>query len=680
MLFIGIAIISVFYILFYPADGRVEIGDTMAYHTLASNLKHFGTFGERFHVVTPGLHVFHTMPSGELISTTFRPPGYSAFLALLYFASENYYFIAIIQSLLAIFSLVLFYKLVNMYFCKKVALISLGLYALLPAFYQLNISFWSESFTQSILIISIYLFLTGRRIIANLIIPSLLLSWVILSRPTYAVYLLVILVLLVINYFRYKTIEQWLLAIFVVTIIPITIWSVRCSYVTKKPVFISSTTGINFFLSNNPYVINGRASTWPSPEYLKQNGINVFRNDYNDAVLNQQTTKSGLKWIKDNPWLFMRLIPNRLVYFFAPITNNFMPRGVGGHLPRYVLEFITVWSNVLGYILIFFSIIGMWFLPRKKLLLWLLPYLAIIAVTYPENRYFFPFVLPMSVLAAYGLISVKEIKKVKVALLMAVILTIYQLNYFLPNLYRHVVLSSNFFSKHTNLINFANKNPEKTFIADSTDVYNGPNVVIKKPPVGNQEFFTLSTEGKLVTESEIILKIENSQIYTNLPNPFSGLDKNLYPKLANQNALVFDHFDNRSVFKIAKEGIGKSDINSISHSSDRPNQISFIDDFVIEKGKTLLVETTFSSRGKVVICDQNYGNCFDLVYLAEADNFVVNILIDANKFPGKHDVYKIGIVNYVNFPQPNNYNILFTGTRANFTPSGVIVKINEANK
>jgi len=670
---------SIFFIVFYPSDSRVEIGDTMAYHTLASNIKQYRTFGERYQAAIPGLHLFHTMPSGEEISTTYRPPGYPAFLALLYLVSENYYFVAIFQSLLAILSLCFLYKLIRKYFSHKVALISLGLYSLLPAFYQLNVSFWSESFTQSILIISVYLFLTGRKIFLNLILPSLLLSWVMLSRPTYAIYLFVILLMIFINYLKHKSIDKWLLAIFIVTMIPIAIWSVRCSHVTKKPVFISSTTGINLFISNNPYVMNGRASTWPSAEYLTQNGIDISRNDYNDAILNQQMIKSGLKWIKENPWLFIELVPNRIVYFFAPITNNFLPKGLSGHLPNLFLGVIAIWSNLIFYFLLFFSIIGLWFFPRKKLLLWLLPYLAIIAITYPENRYFFPFVLPMSILAVYGFNGLKNIKKAKVAILVAIFLTYWQFNYFSPDLYRQVAMTSKSWSEYVDLVQFTRENSDNFFITSAVDGSKNTNVIVKRAPTGNEESFILVSNNKIVSEEEILSKIESGQMYTDLINPFSDLDKIRYPKITDQNNLIYEHFEKNAIFKLSNEIKIKSEENFLPRNSDRPNQTVYFNDLILEKGKTVQIRADFSSRGKVIICSLKNEYCFDLLSLADIDNFSVNVLVDTNKLPKRYSQYKLGLINYVNFPNPHNYNILFSGTRAYFTPNGTLIKDYDHN-
>jgi len=674
ILFLFVIVVNVFFLKFYPADGRIEIGDTMAYHTLATNIKEYGTFGERFHSEVPGTHLFHSMPSGENISTTFRPPGYPAFLALLYLISESYYFIVILQSLLAIFSLFLLFKLIKKYFSHKVAVASIAIYSLLPAFYQLNISFWSESFTQSLLVISISLAFLDNKKSLNLIFSALLFSFVILSRPTYAIYLPIILIIIVVNYLKHKTFNRWLTTFFIVTMIPIIIWSVRCSYITKKPVFISSTTGINFFLSNNPYVINGRASTWPSADYLSQNEINVFRNDYNDADLNQLMTKSGLRWIKENPIIFLKLIPNRIVYFFAPINNNFLPRGMSGYLPKYFLGAVTIWSNLLCYFILFFSIIGVWYFPQKKLLFWFLPYLAVIAVTYPEDRYFFPFILPMSLLAVYGLIGLRKIKKNNMAILIAILLTYWQISYFGPKIYRQYIVSLKSYSSYIDLIKYTNKNPQNYYLTDAVSDSKNEKVVVKKEPTENSSSFELICGGITMSEGDIISKIESGQFYTDLINPFSGLDKNIYPQIADQNNLIFDNFEKKSIFKLSKKIDIKSDENFSPHVSDRPNQAIRLGDLTVERGKEIQIEVVFSSRGKVMICSRGDEYCFGLLYLDEADNFSTKVIFDTNKLPSRYNQYEIGLVNNVNFPIPNDYNILYTGNRANFVPSGVLIK------
>lgn len=670
--------VNLFFLFFYPADGRVEIGDQMAYHTLASNIVKYGTFGERFHVDTPGLHLFHTMPSGEEVSTTFRPPGYPAFLAMLYTVSQNFYFVAIVQSILAIFSLILLFRVAKKYLGEKVTMVALFLYLLLPAFYQLNVSFWSESFTQSILVISICLFLDGKKTFTNLILPGLLLSWSILARPTYAAYLPVLLLLLVVSSIKNKRLDRRLLAIFVVVMLPIIVWSVRCSYVTKKPVFISSTTGINFFLSNNPYVINGRASTWPPLDYLNRNGINVFRNDYNDAVLNQQTTKLGLKWIKDNPWLFLKLVPNRMVYFFAPITNNFLPRNVSGDLPKFVLGLVTIWSSLLGYVLIFFAIIGIWFLPHKKLLLWLLPYLAVIAVTYPENRYFFPLVLPMAFLASYAVINFKKVKTKQTAVAVAVILTYCQISYFGPDLSHQLALTLKSFSNYVDLIRFNQNNPDKYFITDAISSSNNPRVIIKKAPVDNNISHTLVLRGQTVTQDQLNGLIKDGLVYSDLLNPLSTLDKTIYPDNVDQNNLKYDSRIMNSIFQLSGRVNSGASGTLLFLNSDHPNQAEFIDNLIIKRGQLLMIDAKFSSRGKVIICNEDGGHCLDLLALGDLDNFSSMILVDTKRLPGHGTSYKIGLINFVNFPRPNDYN-LFTGNRAYFTSDGVQIKVSLQN-
>lgn len=666
--------VNIFFILFYKADGRIEIGDQMAYHTLASNIKNFATFGERYQVTIPGVHLFHTMPSGTEISTTFRPPGFPAFLAFLYLISENYYFVVVVQSLLAIFSFFLFYKLVKKYFGNKIALISGGLYAILPAFYQLNVSFWSESFTQSVLIVAIYLFLTGKKVFQNLILPSLLFSLVVLSRPNYAIYILAIPLLFFVNYQRKKVFDKRYIWIFAIVMIPILVWSIRCSIVTKKPVIISSTTGINFFLSNNPYVINGRASTWPTPEYLTQNGIDTTKNDYNDAVLNSMTMKSGLKWIKQNPLIFLKLIPDRIRYFFAPVTSNFMPRGVSGQLPKFVLNFSTIWSVVFCYILFFFSIIGAWFFRQKKLLLWFLPYLAVIVLTYPDNRYFFPFLLPLTILAAFGISNFKKAIKNRLAIFFAIVLICLHFSFFAPDLYRQFALFSDNLKKYVDLVNFSDKNSDKLFLTDSIDYSKNPNVIIKKSPVDNQEFYSLVSNGKTLSEDEVVAKINSGKVFTDLLNPFSGLDKKIYPNIADKNNLSYQSFDKKSIFKIIDnyQKIGDSKI----YYSDQPSQKYYLDDVKIDTEKNIKFEVDFSSKGQVVICDNKKKNCFGFLEISDIDNFSVNINIDSNQLPKIYNGGKIAIKNDVNFGQPNNYNTLYTGNRAYFNQDGLRLKIS----
>jgi 4-amino-4-deoxy-L-arabinose transferase-like glycosyltransferase len=672
-------LMSIFFIALYPSDSRVEIGDPMSYHILAQNIVKFGTFGERYHSSTPGLHLFHSMPSGEKIATTYRPPGYPAFLALIYIISENYYFIVTIQSILAIFAIFLFYSLTRRYFGDKIALISTGLYSLLPAFYQLNASFFSESTTQSMLIISLYLYLTGNKLWLNIILPALLFSWVVLSRPTYAAYLPIIALFVGVSYLREKSINKRLLLFFVFIMLPIVIWSIRCSIVTKKPVFISSTSGINFFLSNNPYVLNGRASTWPSQDYLVQNNINVFRNDYNDAELNQQMTKSGLKWIIANPGLFLRLVPNRIVYFFAPITTSFIPKGLSGHLPKFCMGLITIWSILLCYTFLFFSLVGVWFFPRKKILLWSLPYLAVIAVTYPENRYFFPFVLPITILAAYGILHIKKIKQATYILPVVIFAVYWQLNYFAPELYRQAALTSSHMLSYINARNFVQKNPDKIFLTDSITVSSDRRLLTKKPPVDNEESFVLISKNIIVSEAEILEKINRGQIFTDVVNPFSGLDKEVYPTITDQNNLIYEYFDKKSIFKISDRSPVNLTTGLSGSYSNRPSQLFFIRDFTLERGNKYLIEARFSSRGKVVICSPKNEFCIDLFNVVDIDNFSVSTVIDTDQLPSQFSTYKLGIVNKVNYPSPNNYDVLYTGSRAYFTENGVSVNCSEIN-
>ena len=655
ILFIA-ATASALLFLYCPNDPNARLSDPTNYNQLAENLVRFHIYGG------------NNTEAIENSASAYRPPGYPMFIALIYLLNFSEWKIVIIaQVLLFLVSIIMIFGIAKKYFGQKIAYVAVIAYSTNITILLINNSLWTESLTLSLLVISLFFYYyfddkDKRFRNLNLAISGLSFSWLILTRPTFLIYLFILIFLVIFFWLKTRKIHRVLLIFIIWALIPIVVWSIRSSIVAKTPVLVSTNAGVNYMLGNNPYNINGRAAYYPNQDYLLKNEIggDVAQTE---NQLNDNNAKAAIKWIFKEPALFFRMAFSKIQYLFA-LDDDIFGNEVG--LNRLPAQALRILRMVFFSILLFFSLIGLYFVNNKKLLIWLVPYFIMVIVTFADTRFVVPLLIPMSLLAALAIVNLRNILKNWAYLVLVLLVFFSQFNLFYPVLQKDFLLAREYY-RGSNDSNIIAKTENKYFITDSFVKNESEKIIYKKVSEnGDDKKLIFYRENQIMTENELIDLIDQKQLYTDLTSVFTNIDPLLYPRLVNQNILVYYKNIYKPIFMIIYEGLAPTKITTIhdkSLISTQPGQIEDLLQFDGRKNDKYLFSCALEPNSQIIITMNNQRIILD--NYSSTDRSLFNIII---KMP-EESLVILGLKNNVSFGNPHSYNV-FTGQRRTFQNNG----------
>jgi 4-amino-4-deoxy-L-arabinose transferase-like glycosyltransferase len=233
--------------------------------------------------------------------SAYMPPGYPAFL-LPFFYIENANIrnitILFVQNLFSLLIILFLYLFTEKYFSKKTAMFAGLLYSLLPEFIiasnSVNIVTLYHLFIILLFIVLFELKKTGK--IYPFIFLGAISSILIYIRTEFILFFLVILVILFTNFKRIYILST--LALVIIALLP---WQIHNYKVFEKPVFGSTSGGINLYRGHNPYEIGAWGDDTISNElkaFQSEKGFEIKMDSiYYSHAIKSITTESGKEFI-----------------------------------------------------------------------------------------------------------------------------------------------------------------------------------------------------------------------------------------------------------------------------------------------------------------------------------------------------------------------------------------------
>ncbi len=343
-------VIKIILAFFLPSEIR---SDSFVYHSLAQSI--VNTFTYSF--------------EGKL--TGVIAPGYSIFLSGLYyiFGPEQFY-VKIIQSILEIFTCLLFYKVCLNYFDSKKSLIALAIFAFFPSNILFSQTILTEPLFGFLAILLLYLVLKdGFQKYVFLI--GLIWGYAILIRSSFAPSILLIPLFLLIykkSEIKFSGVFKYSLLFFIGAFLVISPWLIRNKTVLNT-FTIATQGGFTFWSGSNP----DATGTW----YHKIEESNPLFRIEDEAQRDKEFYKLGIDYAIHNPQKFLLTGVKKLGYLFSSermivlyFTKGDGKESTSTQVYKSVNPIFIALINIPYFIVMSLGLWGLLMLKRKTFFIW----------------------------------------------------------------------------------------------------------------------------------------------------------------------------------------------------------------------------------------------------------------------------------------------------------------------
>lgn len=352
-------------------------GDAQGYHLLALNL--LNGYGLSWDGQQP---------------TSYRAPGYPAFLALMYcFTGSNLAIVRIIQAVLGALTCIPVFLLAKQLAGPATAAIS----GFAVAFHPLLVYMTAWLYPETLFILLLWLALwTFSHSVAphtswHALFSGGLLGLAALIRPE-VVALPLFCAIPLLGFRKQRHLLRQLLIVEAIAILVVLPWSIRNMAVHRAFVLITTNTGSNLYGGNNPDADGGFTSDVP---YILPRMTEVE----SDHELIQR----AVQWIIHHPGDFISLLPQKFAKFFSPLA-------MGTSEDIHLSGNLVFWVNVLYTLYLLLALGGAILLGiyQSKALLWLIAPIAyftcIALIFFGGTRFSLPIAPSLCIIVAYGLV------------------------------------------------------------------------------------------------------------------------------------------------------------------------------------------------------------------------------------------------------------------------------------
>jgi len=390
--------------------------DEGVYHSLAKNLVTKNTF-----IVT------QTDVGGIWKEEVYgvKPPLYPFFLAAIYKTfGVNHTIAKVFQIILAVVTGILIYQLTKLFFLKKIAIISLLIFALFWEIASINTLLLSENLYWLLLTMLVYTLFKAIAQQTNyslIILSGCILGLLTLTRPVSLGLIIPIGFWLFINRTNFKSAVILILTIIFFSLLTITPWTLRNYHIYNQFVFIYTDGNINIWMGNS----DGSGGTYriPKPEDPNQTPVLLTTGVQQEIERNNFYYSKALSYIINNPLGALNMAIRKTFGTFGtyrPITflstryrsnHIILPRSLGIDA---FFEFLVSYQFAIFSLSFFLGITTV--VTKKKvnkyhwLFIFLLSWhLLSIAATHFEYRYIthmYPLMIPFSAITIHSLLKV----------------------------------------------------------------------------------------------------------------------------------------------------------------------------------------------------------------------------------------------------------------------------------
>ena len=318
----------------------------------------------------------------------FGYPFYAYFSAAIHFiTNRNYLILEIIQALIAAFSVIPLIYVAKAVFSHKTAMIVGLLYCFHPGLIVYTGKIHELTLVISFTLILSHLIIYHESRKWHLIGIGLLTGFGILLRPTFLFFIPAFFIYLIFKRIGIKKALLNLLIVTLLTIVVISPWVYRGYKIYNRFIFITTTSGVNFWMGNNLNSSGSALTRDNKPVFLTAD--EAFRAralSLGEVEQSHFFKDEAVKYIKANPSIFFKRTTEKFIYFwtFSPQTG---------------IEYLKSWLiiyKILYYFLAVFFISGLYFIFRNYLY-----------VNMPAVIFLFSFFLTISIVHSLYYIDIR---------------------------------------------------------------------------------------------------------------------------------------------------------------------------------------------------------------------------------------------------------------------------------
>ncbi len=241
--------------------------------------------------------------------TAFHPPAYPIFLGILVFLGLNVTGVRLVNFLILYLTLLVLYKWVSMRSTGLAPLLVILFAFCYPVLFYTAGTLYPQTFGTFFLILAITFFLSEAFETKHAILGGFSLGLAILTIPTFS--FIPILMLFFALIFQKKRLPQTMLFVIIAfsSLIP---WVVRNYIVFNRFVILSTNSGINLLLGNNPLTSPNSGVNVDLGRLLITEDIEKM----NEFEQNEFYTKKALEYVKKEPLRYINLYILKVINYF----------------------------------------------------------------------------------------------------------------------------------------------------------------------------------------------------------------------------------------------------------------------------------------------------------------------------------------------------------------------------
>lgn len=271
--------------------------DASCYHEIALNLlekgKFFGSEG-----------------------IAYRPPLQPFFIFFIYkIFGQKIFLVSLIQIVLSLLSAVLIWQITAAVFDRKA-----GIMALVLSLFSFDLALFAPVLMSETLVVFLLIlgfwglvrFNLSPKERVFLLVSGLSWGMAVLAKPVF--FPVFLLIFFCIKKEKVFTDRQFLFFLCLPFILPAFLWSARNLFVFQKPVFISTNSGLNFYIGNNPYSRGTYDKNTEKILFLFSDKSEIERNDL--------YFKEGIKFILSNPQKALANVLRKPFYLMATFGGS----------------------------------------------------------------------------------------------------------------------------------------------------------------------------------------------------------------------------------------------------------------------------------------------------------------------------------------------------------------------
>ncbi|MEP7146453.1 MAG: glycosyltransferase family 39 protein [bacterium] len=313
--------------------------------------------------------------------TAFVVLGYPLFLSGIYTVfGDGQFYVKIVQSVIEIFSGLLFFRISRNYFNTKYSLLSLSVFAFLPSNLLFSQAILTESLFGFLYMIVIY-YCLREKFLSKIILPGIFFGLAILVRSSFSFAVLLVPVYLFVERKRFfinkfhTNILKYSVIFFAGLFLILSPWLVRNKLVMNS-FTLATQGGSTLWEGNNP----DATGTWNS---LAVNNNPLFENP-DEIYREKEFYRLAKNFILENPLRFLILGIKKIGYLFSSermITLYFVnaaPGETSTQVYKSVNPLILMLINIPYFLIMFFGAWGLLILREKRffiygfILIWML--------------------------------------------------------------------------------------------------------------------------------------------------------------------------------------------------------------------------------------------------------------------------------------------------------------------